>query len=356
MLMRSSWTLALSCVLITSVMATSVMAQSSDDGSVSPLTDEGKLVVFERDIAPIFKKYCLDCHGPDDAKNDFRIDDREYVLDYLEPEDAESSTLFVDYMATDDADMLMPPKSHNGPLSASDLALIRVWINEGANWPEDYQMVTASADSDMEPAPALDKERTLSERVWAAQGYLHPATVHFPIALFLLGGGFVVLGWKWPSVGTQIPLACLCIGAMTSVASSAMGWAFAPEQGYGTGWSLFDWNREVDTHRWSALIVTIFSLVLTVIALISLWNGSERLTKIWKVGLLLCAGMVGAVGHQGGELSYGADFYPRAWRILTNTSDEPGDAEAVNAESESTEADSEESDTTESSKPEGESP
>ena len=32
--------------------------------------------------------------------------------------------------------------------------------------------------------------------------------------------------------------------------------------------------------------------------------------------------MVGAVGHQGGEMSYGADFYPKAFRILLGTSEE----------------------------------
>ena len=57
----------------------------------------------------------------------------------LKPEDVESSSLFVDYLTIDDEDMLMPPESHGGPLKPGELALIRVWIEEGANWPEDYQ-------------------------------------------------------------------------------------------------------------------------------------------------------------------------------------------------------------------------
>jgi hypothetical protein len=40
--------------------------------------------------------------------------------------------------------------------------------------------------------------------------------------------------------------------------------------------------------------------------------------------------MVGAVGHQGGELSYGHDFYPKAFRILFGTSeDQPENAADV---------------------------
>jgi uncharacterized membrane protein len=323
-LMRTSWILIIFPVMTAAVWAQSVWAQTEgEDVSVSPLSEEGKLVQFERDIAPILKKHCLECHGPEDAKNDFRVDDSEIFLEYVEPEDADSSSLYVDYLTVDDIDMLMPPTTHGGPLSASDLALIRVWINEGAHWPEDFEFVTDSDEPTEAAAPVTADSNSFSNRAWRAQGYLHPATIHFPIALFLLGGGFVVLGWKWPTIGTQIPLACLLLGSVTAVASSMMGWAFAPEQGYGIGWDLFDWEREIDVHRWSGLIVTVFSILLAIIALLSLWKDSERLTKAWKVGLLVCAGMVGAVGHQGGELSYGADFYPRAWRILTGSPDQP---------------------------------
>ncbi len=147
-----------------------------------------------------------------------------------------------------------------------------------------------------------------------------------------VGALFVVLGWIWPSVGTQIPLACLLLGAVSAVVATLMGWAFAPEQGYGSGWNLLDWDREVDVHRWSGAIVSVASSVFAIIALLAIWKDSPSLTKTWKIGLLVCAGMVGAVGHQGGEMSYGADFYPKAWRILTGTSDQPVEAIEVEAE------------------------
>jgi uncharacterized membrane protein len=157
--------------------------------------------------------------------------------------------------------------------------------------------------------------------VWAFQGFFHPATVHFPIALFLVGALFVVLGWFWPPLGKQIPLACLLLGAPTAIASTAMGWSFAVEEGYGS-WAKVDLDSEVFWHRWSGVIVTVVSLVLAAIALINVMKGSRKLERTWKIGLLLIAGMVGAVGHQGGELSYGADFYPKAFRILMGTEGE----------------------------------
>jgi Planctomycete cytochrome C len=208
--------------------------------NVSPVTESGKLIQFERDIAPVLRSRCLRCHGPNDAKNDFRVDDSEIFLGYIEAGDHESSSLFVEYLTTDDAELLMPPKSHGGPLSASELALLRVWIDEGAEWPAGATVVQTES---VEPAPASKPEapKTLMGRVWAALGFLHPATVHFPIALFMLGAGFVVLGWKWPNVGFQIPLACLLLGTATAIASTTMGWSFAPERGH-EGWNLLDWD------------------------------------------------------------------------------------------------------------------
>lgn len=308
---------------LTLVLGTTVApvawSQEEDSGEaemVAPLDEEGNLVQFERDIAPMLSKHCLECHGPEDAKNDFRVDDSEMMIDYLEPGDWESSTLYVDYMTIDDPDMLMPPPSHGGPLSAAQLALFRVWIQEGANWPEGATVSSGAAEVEA-AAPPAPAPKSLSDRVWVAQGFLHPATVHFPVALFTLGAAFVVLGWKWPSIGMQIPLACLLLGAVSSIAATTMGWAFAPQQGYGGGGSILDWSREIDAHRWSGLIVTVFSSILAIVALVGLWKDNERMTTVWKVGLLLCAGMVGAVGHQGGELNYGHDFYPKAIRILT---------------------------------------
>ena len=71
------------------------------------------------------------------------------------------------------------------------------------------------------------------------------------------------------------------------------------------------------------MVVTIFSSVLAIIALVAIRKDSKKLTKVWKIGLVVCAGMVGAVGHQGGEMSYGKDFYPRALRILTGAQADP---------------------------------
>jgi uncharacterized membrane protein len=285
---------------------------------------EGRVVRFNRDIAPIFRRHCLECHGPEDAKADFRIDDEDSVASYVEAGDLESSAMYTDYLLGEDEDMMMPPPSKGGPLSAGELALIRVWIEEGANWPADARVSDASPLAEV-PIVVTEK-KSLIGRAWAFQGFFHPATIHFPVALLTFGAIFVVLGWKWPAMGTQIPLACLLFGAVSAVGATMMGWAFAPEKGY-PGWTHFDMDNEFFWHRWGGVIVTVFSVVMALVALAGLRRGDDSLTKVWKVGLLVAAGMVGAVGHQGGELTYGKDHYPRAFRILFGTEDEESDEE-----------------------------
>ena len=278
----------------------------------APLDESGKLANFQRDVAPILRSRCLACHGPQDAKNEFRVDDPEILLDYVEANDVESSPLYTDYLTTDDEDLLMPPAAKGGPLTPGELALIRVWIEEGANWPDDYQLVDAKLVEQTQPV----ESRSLTDRLWVAIGYLHPATIHFPIALFLLGAVFTVVGWKWPQLGTQIPLTCLLIGTASAIAAAAMGWSLAPTKGYGAGWEFLSFEREVDAHRWSGTIVTLVACLSTLAAGAAYWKDSAGFHKIWRAGLLFCGITVGLVGHQGGEMTYGRDFYPEMLRVL----------------------------------------
>ncbi|QEF96716.1 Planctomycete cytochrome C [Stieleria maiorica] len=311
------------CALAILLGSTSLKAQER-----TAVDDEGRIVDFQRDIVPILRVRCLECHNEQEAKGDFRVDDAETFLSYVEPEDAEYSTVLADYMLSDDPDMLMPPPSKGGPLSPQELALVRVWIDEGAHWPEDALVdpLSDQASEDALAAPVVAAPKSLLDRVWAFQGFLHPATVHFPIALLLFGAMFVVLGWKWPSLGQQVPLACLLLGALMAIASTAMGWSFAMEKGYGS-WTKVDMDSEVFWHRWSGVIVTVTSAVLALVALRAWSTNNVKLERTWKIGLLVVAGMVGAVGHQGGEMTYGKDFYPKAFRILLGTEGQPTDVE-----------------------------
>ncbi|QEG42912.1 c-type cytochrome domain-containing protein [Roseimaritima ulvae] len=285
-------------------------ALAEDDG---PLDPDGRLVQFERDIAPIFRDHCLECHGPEAQKGDFRIDDPDNVSDYLEAGDVESSSLYIDYIVAFNEEERMPPPAHEKPLSVAQLALVHTWIMEGANWPEGVEIASLQITPE-DVQETLSDPESLPARFWAFQGFFHPATVHFPIALLFVGGLFVILSLKWKSLGRQVPLTCLLLGA----ASSVVGWSFATQRGYA---SLYDPEKEIFWHRWGGSFVTVVAVVLALIAIRAIRTHNPRLDNIWKIGLVALAAMSGMVGHQGGELHYGAEFYPKAFQKLLGSED-----------------------------------
>ena len=50
------------------------------------------LIDFNRDVRPIFESNCLECHGPKDAKEGFRVDEKDTLLAYIEPGDLAASS------------------------------------------------------------------------------------------------------------------------------------------------------------------------------------------------------------------------------------------------------------------------
>ena len=310
-----------SAMLLLLIVATSTFAQNK------PLDDEGRVVDFARDIAPILREKCLECHGPEDAKNDFRVDDPEIMGDYIDAGDAESSSLFAEYIAAsgdDFEDYLMPPTSKGGPLPAHEIALIKLWLDEGAEWPEGVAISREVASEEVPTENASEVERGFASRAWIFQGYFHPATVHFPVALFLFGGIFVVLGYKWPELAHPIPIACLIGGALSSIGATVMGVAFAEVKGYGSVFKGLEFTSS--RHGMAGILVTVLAVVFALIAVRAELKKDEKLRKVWRAGLLLCAMLVGLVGHIGGELTYGEEFYDKAFQELIGSDSEQGGA------------------------------
>lgn len=287
--------------------------EPSDEARSTPGSNSG-LVDFQRDVAPLLAKRCLECHGPKQAKNDFRTDDPEILMGYIEAGDSSNSSLVNDYLITSDPDSLMPPASHGGPLPTAEIALLKLWIDEGAIWPAGATVVAAGEAGESKPVPAADKliPSSLATRLWAFQGFFHPATVHFPIALLLVGA-LAAAGSYLPGWTSAEPIAkyCLFFGAIFAVVACFMGWSFATERGYGS-WTETD--GEIFWHRWSGIILAIFSVILMLLSWKSNRSGSTK--HIWKLGMLLAAVIVGLVGHQGGELTYGKAMYDRAFEYL----------------------------------------
>ena len=96
---------------------------------------------FVRDIRPIFQRSCYRCHGPEKQKSGYRLDVRSiamtegdaYAPNILPGKAADSPLLR--FVAGLDDDVTMPPEGKR--LSASEVGLLRAWIEQGAVWPDE---------------------------------------------------------------------------------------------------------------------------------------------------------------------------------------------------------------------------
>lgn len=96
---------------------------------------------FNTQIQPILSENCYACHGPDDAKMEggLRLDKRELALKGGESGDAivpgdPGKSLIIERITHADPKEVMPPPKKKAALKSEQIALIRQWISEGAEW------------------------------------------------------------------------------------------------------------------------------------------------------------------------------------------------------------------------------
>lgn len=92
-------------------------------------------ITFERDIAPIFQKNCISCHGSEKPQGGLRLDNEAAAVKggdsgkAIIPGKSEKSPLVMRLLGVGE-DARMPMGA--GPLPANQIALIRAWIDQGS--------------------------------------------------------------------------------------------------------------------------------------------------------------------------------------------------------------------------------
>lgn len=283
------------------------MVQAQDQDSVPPSEAAAAgLIDFNRDVRPILELHCIECHGPKDAKEGFRVDEKDSLLSYVEPNDISASSLWADYLVTTDETMKMPPVKHNRPLSGAQLATIKLWIEEGANWQEPTVTETIA------PLPVKSK----LQRITAFIGLFHPAAVHFPVALLMISALFLVCSFVYRDAFEGAAFHCLWLGAISACASCVLGWFFAESEGY-ANMPTFDFSKGIERHRWTAIALSVLSIATIPVAFKARRKPGDYKGRIlWLAGAILLALLVSIAGHQGGELVYGEDLYTPAFNAI----------------------------------------
>ncbi len=99
-------------------------------------------VDFARDIKPILADRCYSCHGPEKQKSGLRLDRKSAAFlggdsgAVIVARDSAKSLLYA-HISGGEPDAPMPPESEGKPLTPTQVALIKTWIDEGAAWPDD---------------------------------------------------------------------------------------------------------------------------------------------------------------------------------------------------------------------------
>lgn len=132
--------------------------------SLAPLAAQEsgqKKVDFAKQILPILEARCIECHGAEDAEAELRLDIRAGLYPKerkwwtVEPGKPDKSLFFERITLPADDDDIMP--AEGDPLNKQQIALIKQWILEGAEWPEGVKAGGAAAPKEEPLAlPGMD--------------------------------------------------------------------------------------------------------------------------------------------------------------------------------------------------------
>ena len=125
-------------------------------------------VDFRRDIRPLFQENCIGCHGPTQQMGGMRLDRRSSAMGIrggttIGPGNAEGSKLYLKLISTKYGGR-MPP---TGPLTPELISLIKAWIDQGAEWPDDLSGDQAPTAADPRAARIMDALRAGDRQTFA---------------------------------------------------------------------------------------------------------------------------------------------------------------------------------------------
>ncbi|MDE2832908.1 MAG: DUF1553 domain-containing protein [Bacteroidota bacterium] len=127
-----------------------------------------EVVDYNWHVKPILSDRCYQCHGPDERARqaDLRLDTREGAYGYsrddstlqiITPYNAAASVL-VDHISSEDPNWVMPPPDSKLTLTRHEIALIRAWIDQGAEW-KPHWAFTAPAQPSLPEVRRADQVR-----------------------------------------------------------------------------------------------------------------------------------------------------------------------------------------------------
>ena len=143
---------------------------------------------------------------------------------------------------------------------------------------------------------AEDRPTTVSGRLAAWMGHMHPFAVHFPIALFPISWLALIIARRRGDT-VDVIRALIIVAGLAAVGAAALGWLNA-------GFALTDRDPIQTLHRWTGTSLALIGALLALWA----WRRAPSIngrSMVWALGfvtlLLLVQGALGAVLTHGME-------------------------------------------------------
>lgn len=124
-------------------------AVSPPSRAAEPPNKAAREIDYLRDVKPILSARCAACHGAEKKESGLRLDNAAAAIaggdsgPAIVRGDAKQS-LLIDAVTAGELVEMMPPKGE--PLTEQQVAILRDWIDQGARFPADEEVVTVKLD------------------------------------------------------------------------------------------------------------------------------------------------------------------------------------------------------------------
>ncbi len=130
-------------------------------------------VDFVKEVQPLLETNCVRCHNPkatdvEDGSTDVVMTTKESAFEVastIQPGQPDKSKLYTTTVLPDDAKKLMPPKNKVtgvlDRLTKAETDLLKTWIEEGANWPDDVTLTARKKE--VADAGSADEAKLVAE-------------------------------------------------------------------------------------------------------------------------------------------------------------------------------------------------
>src|SRR5688572_6465069 len=148
-LMRTSQPFVIQTILRGMLCAATVFSGnlSGQTAELPPVAN--RKVDFVKDVQPILRKHCFECHATGNEEGELNLGIKSRAIKggqsgkVILPGQSEKSRL-IQLVAGVNEGEIMPPEGER--LSALEVGILRAWIDQGANWPENADVVDARVE------------------------------------------------------------------------------------------------------------------------------------------------------------------------------------------------------------------